>query len=707
MPGVTGARVNLSTETATVELAEPPAERSELVRAVRQAGYDADTFRSADRQTSALDRTQETRVREHRQALWQAIGLSVPALLLHWLAPLLQGSQPTAAVWPTAIEALLCGLLLASAAGAPILAGGFRAITHRTANMDLLISLGVTVAFAASVIELLAGHPHGVHFHAVAMILAFVTLGRFLEARAKRDASLAVGALARRIPADAQLVTESGLRTVRVEDLQPGDQVRVAQDMFIPVDGRVVDGDGAIDESTVTGESMPQGRSVGANVLGGTTVLSGLITLEATRVGADSTIGRMIRAVEEAQSGKTRMQRLADQVAGVFVPIVLAVAAVAWITSYAYLDTGMATAIRRAVAVLVIACPCALGLATPTAVMVATGTAALHGILVRDAAALEATGQVDEILLDKTGTVTIGAPAVQCVYKAEGANGLGTGRIMQLVASAEQLAQHPIARALVNEARDWELNLFEPAEFSNRAGFGVTAVVDGKRVLVGSESLLRAESVDIASMASRLEQVNNQGATAVLLAVDGRSAGLISVADSIRPNAREAIKQLSALGVRTAILTGDNERAAASVAAAIGVTEVHARMSPQQKQAEVEARRASGRKVAFVGDGVNDAPALAAADVGMTFASATDVAIGTADITFVHDDLLRIPTAIRLARRSLRIIKQNLFWAFFYNMLAIPLAATGHVSPGIAAAAMMVSSLSVVLNSLRLRKAFD
>jgi Cu+-exporting ATPase len=698
--GVAHARVNLTTQVAAIDFGGMMPDRQALIEAVRAAGYDADTYRVADAANSSLDRTHSEKLRQQQQALWQAVAVAGPVMALHWLAPTLQSHDGGGHVWPHAIQALLCTLLLFSSAAAPILVSGLRAIIHRSANMELLISLGVCVAYVSGVINLLRGGPDAAEFDAAAMILAFINLGRYLELRAKHNAATAISALAHRMPATAQLVTTDGIQEVHIERIRPGDKIRIAQDTVVPVDGRVVAGEGAVDESAVTGESMPRHRRVGDAVVAGSLVRDGLLTVEATRVGAESTMGRIIRAVEEAQSGKTRMQRIADRVAGVFVPIVIFLAAVTLVGTHSLAGMDWATAIQRAVAVLVIACPCAMGLATPTAVMVAAGAAALDGILIRDAAALEAAGRIDRLFLDKTGTLTTGSPTVQEViaWVREGDD------MLRLAASAEQFSQHPLARAIVTEAKRRSLALVEPGEFESRAGQGVRAVIDGQTVYVGSKVYLQTSGILVENVEEMHRQLAAKGQSVVLVGLDGQCAGAIGVADTLRPHAREAIAALKRLGVAIDMLTGDHRATADAVAEQIGITEIHAEMTPETKLAEIHRCMQGGERVGVVGDGINDAPALAAADVGITFGSATDVAIGAADITIVHDRLDRLPTIIILARRSVRIIKQNLFWAFFYNVAAIPLAATGRVSPGIAAAAMMFSSISVVLNSLRLRR---
>ncbi len=711
--GVRRAQVNLTTQLATIETGASPPNRQLLLDAVRQAGYAAEPVRPADATKSSPERTYAAKLQHQKQSLWQAITLTIPIMALHWLAPHLVSGEIGGHVWPTAIQALLTLVLLGSSAGAPILVSGLHAVIRRSPNMDLLIAIGVSVAFVAGAVNLILGHADHAEFHAAAMILAFINLGRYLEMRAKHGAATAVSALMRRMPATANLVRPEGIQQVPIEQLQPGDRIRVAQDTVIPVDGVVVEGEAAIDESSLTGEPMPRSRRVGEEVASGGVVREGMITVEATRAASESAMGRIVRAVEEAQSGKTRMQRIADQVAGFFVPVVVALATMTLLGTVLLGFGDWSTAVQRAVAVLVIACPCAMGLATPTAVMVATGRAALDGILVRDASALEAAGRVSVVLLDKTGTLTTGRPEVRSLlaisinrHEDEGdqSRDAREKELLAIAASVEQYSQHPLARAIVAEAQDRGVRLREPQDFRNTAGRGVTARLDGEVAHIGSASFIRDQGIDLSSAESAIYDVAENGDTVVVVSKGGRCVGVIAIADALRPNAVEMIEELGRLGIVSALVTGDNERTAAAVAKAVGIEEVHAEASPEDKLRIVRERQNQGSRVAFAGDGLNDAPALAAADVGLTFASASDVAVGAADITIVHDDLTRIPEAVRLARRSVRIIKQNLFWAFAYNFAAIPLAATGHVPPGAAAAAMMFSSISVVLNSLRLRR---
>ncbi len=703
VPGVSSAQVNLTTEIATINPSESNVTKQHLIQAVRRVGYDAETFRQGDRITSGLKHTQQSKLREQRQALGQAIGLAVPIFVLHWLAPILQGGHQGSQLWPVVVQAMLCALLLISPAGAPILAGGFRAIIARAGNMDLLITLGVTAAFLSGLWQLVIAHTPTMHFHTAAMILSFINLGRYFEIRAKHNAASSISQLVQRIPLTALRIDDDGPQEVRVERIRIGDHIRAGQDAIIAIDGRIIQGQCSVDEGVLTGESAVKPREVGDEVLAGARIAEGLVTIQATRVGADSAMGRIIRAVEDAQAGKTNMQRIADRVAGVFVPIVVLIALLTIMGVILLTDATLSVAINRAVAVLVIACPCAMGLATPTAVMVATSAAALRGILVRDAAGLERAATLDCILFDKTGTLTVGAPAVTQIDVLSPNASLSENDVLAFAAAADQFAQHPIAKSLVAEAQKRNLTLADPDTFSSTPGRGVSAKFDGQEIFVGSARFLADNGIHMAAAQPLVHARAAAGQTAIIVAVDGSCVGVIGLADSIVNGAAQAIAAIHQRGISTAMLTGDNNANAQATADQLGITDVLSEMTPTDKLEEVRRRQDNGLHVGFVGDGINDAPALTAAHVGLTFANATDIAASAADITIVHHDIQKIQSVIELSQRSLRIIKQNLFWAFFYNTLAIPLAAVGTVPPGLAAAAMMISSISVVLNSLRLR----
>lgn len=699
--GVVDARVNLTTQTASIEATA--VDRAALVQAVRDTGYDADTVRVGDAATTDIEKTHAAQLRGQKQAMGQAIAVAVPVMAIHWLAPLLMSTGHGGHVWPHAIQALLCTLLLGSSAGAPILVGGMRSAIHRTANMELLIALGVSAAYVAGIVILLTGGEDAAYFDSATMILAFINVGRYFELRAKHDASSAVSALARRMPSVAQRVTQSGTVEVGVATLAIGDRVQVTVDMIVPIDGVIVEGEAAVDESAITGESIPKARRVGDSVPSGALIGEGLIVVEVTRIGAESTYARIVRAVEDAQSGKTHLQRVADNFAGVFVPIVIALAAVTFLGMRFVGGVEWSAALHRAVAVLVIACPCAMGLATPTAILVATGTAARRGILVRDAATLEAAASIDRIFLDKTGTLTTGSPRVVRVHAAA-VDEAESSETLRLAATVEQHSQHPLARAIIREARDRGLSVPLATDPKSHPGQGVIGRVDSRSVLVGSPEFATAQGSELAQASPLIEAERASGRSVVVVAVEGRYAGWISLEDSLRPGVGDTIAALKKLGLSSAMLTGDSHAAASAVAERIGGLETFAELSPTDKLEHLRRSKSNGHRTAFVGDGINDGPALAAADVGITFASATDVAVGAAGITLIGEDFSKLREVVTLAHRSVRVIKQNLFWAFFYNLAAIPLAATGRISPGVAAAAMMFSSISVVLNSLRLRK---
>jgi Cu+-exporting ATPase len=695
VPGVSSVSVNLATRIGHIVVSEGIENTETLVAAVRAAGYDASPTEGDSGAAAELLQPPRNQALAQRRALLTVAVLVPPVIALEWVP---------SHFWTHALQGSLCLVLLISWAGWPILRSGARAVLHRAPNMDSLIALGASAAMLAGWAGLFLGADHLNHFHAGALILGFVNLGKYFEAKALREAGGAVAALARRLPTQALRLQDGQIESVEVSAVRLGDHLVVPDQTTVPVDGRIIAGQAAVDQSALTGESLPVEKGEGDSVMAGSVVRGGQITVQATAVGAEAALGRILRTVQEAQSGKTRLQRLADRAAGVFVPVV---ALIALGTLLGWLVVGeVEQALRAAIAVLVIACPCAMGLATPTAVLVATGAAALKGILVRDAAALEAAGSVNTVLLDKTGTLTTGVVHVKEVLaEPAGAATRDAREVLRLAAAAEQFSQHPLARAIVARAREWGLALAEPQSFASRAGLGTRAEVEGAVVVVGSPAHLAAEGIGLGPAEARCRQAAAGGCLVVAVAVDGSLAGLIALADALRPEAAAAVAALEQLGLAVVMITGDGAATADAVASAVGIKTVMAETLPEAKQAEVSRRRSAGERVAFVGDGINDAPALVTADVGMAFATGTDVALEAADIMLTHDDLGLVAEAIRIARRSVAIIKQNLFWAVAYNAVAIPLAVAGHVPPGVAAAAMMGSSLSVVLNSLRLRAA--
>jgi Cu+-exporting ATPase len=621
--------------------------------------------------------------------------------------------------------------------------GGWKALRNGSANMDVLVAMGSSVAYAYSVVVTVAltlgvtTLGEHVYFETAALIITLIKLGKLLEVRAKGETSRAIRELMELRPRTARIVREGGVEEdVPVERVRVGDRVLVRPGESIPVDGEVVDGRSAVDESLLTGESMPVEKGPGDEVVGATMNKEGALTLRATRVGSETALARIVRLVQEAQGSKAPIQRLVDRVAAVFVPVVVAVAVGTFLVWWLWVGAGFTPALIRMVAVLVIACPCALGLATPTAVMVGTGKGAHLGILFRSSQALEEAQQLDVVVLDKTGTVTRGEPEVReirvrtpaRVGSAAGeAAGAAAGEdlpswpaeeepLLVLAAAAERRSEHPLAESVVRAARARELVLPEPSSFEAVPGRGVRATVEGRAVVVGSRRLLASEGVDTGPLAAEADQMEEEARTALWVAVDGAAAGLIAVADAVKEGSAEAVAELHRRGLRVVMLTGDNRATAEAVAAEVGIQEVRAEVLPDQKAAAVRALQEDGAAVAMVGDGINDAPALAQAQVGMAIGTGADVAMEAADVTLMRGDLRTVPQALELSRATMRTIRQNLFWAFAYNVVLIPVAAGAlypvaavpgifrSLHPVLAAVAMAFSSVSVVANSLRLRR---
>jgi len=587
---------------------------------------------------------------------------------------------------------------------------GYHALRNGSANMDVLIALGSSAAYFFSLAVTLNRAPGHVYFETAAVIITLIRLGKYLETRAKGNTSQAIRKLLGLRARTARLMRAGQELEVPVEDVQPGDIVIVRPGEKIPVDGVVVEGYSTVDESLLTGESLPVEKRPGDAVIGATLNKFGLLKFEATRVGKDTALAQIVRLVEEAQGSKAPIQKVADRVSAVFVPVVMLIALLAFLGWYFLGAPGdLPRALVNAVAVLVIACPCAMGLATPTAVMVGMGKGAEMGILFRHSEALERLARARVVVLDKTGTITSGQPTVTDIIPA------GHGRwteeeVLRLAASVEQGSEHPLGEAIWAEATRRGLTLSEPFGFRAEAGAGVAAEVDGREVIVGRVSWLEAQGIHVEDWLPQIERLQAEARTPVLLAVDGQIGGLIAVADSVKETSAEAIAVLRRLGLRVLLLSGDNRRTAEAIARQVGVDEVIAEVRPDGKAAVVrDLQRAGGGQTApivvMVGDGVNDAPALAQADVGIALGSGADVAMATATVTLMSGDLRGVGRAIQLARQTLRTIHQNLFWAFFYNILLIPAAALGYLNPMLAAGAMAFSSLFVVGNSLRLRRA--
>ncbi|WP_030375056.1 heavy metal translocating P-type ATPase [Streptomyces rimosus] len=731
MPGVS-ATVNFATEKARVEYGDGVSV-DDLIATVEKTGYTAQRPAPAEPAKTApadapeaVDRVDtENGADAHdqelaglRQRLTVSVVLAVPVVLLS-MVPSFQFDN-----WQWLCLTLAAPVVVWGAF--PFHRAAWTNLRHGAATMDTLVSLGTLAAFGWSLWALFfgdAGVPgmrHGfdltvartegssaIYLEAAAGVTAFLLLGRYLEARSKRKAGAALRALLELGAKDVAVLRDGREVRVPVEQLAVGDRFVVRPGEKIATDGTVVEGRAAVDASMLTGESVPIDVAPGDDVTGATVNTSGRLVVEASRVGGDTQLARMAALVEAAQSGKAEVQRLADRVSAVFVPVVLMIAAgtlTGWL-----LATGDATAsFTAAVAVLIIACPCALGLATPTALMVGTGRGAQLGILIKGPEVLESTRRIDTVVLDKTGTVTTGRMSL---YEAVPAPGVAEEELLRLAGALEHSSEHPIARAIAEGARERLGELPEPEDFENVAGLGVRGVVDGHSILVGRERLLRQETEEAftagglpEALAAARDAAEAAGRTAVLVAWDGRPRGLLSVADTVKEGSAEAVRRLRTLGLSPVLLTGDNKAVADAVAAEVGIDEVIAEVLPEDKVAIVERLRGEGRSVAMVGDGVNDAAALAAADLGLAMGTGTDAAMEAGDLTLVRGDLRVAADAIRLARRTLATIKGNLFWAFGYNVAAVPLAAAGLLNPMIAGAAMAFSSVFVVSNSLRLRR---
>ena len=679
------ATVNYATEQATVDYDQGRAAVDDLIHAVEAAGYRA----SIEARVAADD----TAARRLLTRLLVAAVLTVPLVVLAMVPPLQFDG------WEWVAAALATPVVLW--AGSDFHRAAVLNARHLTATMDTLISIGTLAAWTWSVVALLALEDAHTYFEVGAAVTTLVLLGRFLEAGAKRRSSAAIRGLLELGAKEARVLRGGVEALVPVAEVRPGDLFVVRPGEKIATDGVVEDGTAAIDQSMLTGEPIPMEIGPGDQVVGATVNTSGRLVVRATRVGAETALAQIAHLVEEAQSGKAPVQRLADRVSSVFVPIVLGIS-LATLVGWLVLTGDGTAAFTASVAVLIIACPCALGLATPTALMVGTGRGAQLGIVIKGPEILERTRRVTTVVLDKTGTVTEGRMWVADVVPA---NGVERSEILRLAGAVEDASEHPVARAIAGRARE-ELGRLPAAErFSSRAGLGAEATVDGHSVVVGRPSLLASRGLALpAELVRRGDEAQAEGGTVVAVGWDGAVRGLVHVDDRLKPTSEEAVAELRSLGLEPVLLTGDNERTARSVAEAVGIEQVVANVLPHDKVAEVRRLQEAGKVVAMVGDGVNDAPALAQADLGLAVGTGADVAIEASDLTLVSGDLRAAADAIRLARRTLRTIEGNLFWAFAYNVAAIPLAAAGLLDPIVAAAAMALSSVFVVTNSLRLRR---
>ncbi|OAN44280.1 haloacid dehalogenase [Chloroflexus islandicus] len=748
-PGVLSAEVNLASEQALVRYAPGMVDRADLVKAVEQAGYGVITPATTTAETEDV----EARARAHemavrRRRLVVGVVFSLPLFVLSMardfglIAPWLIGEGAAMAATMAgssmaemmhmiaARDDLLNWLFLALATPVQFYSGrdfyryAWRALRMRTATMDTLIALGSSAAYFYSLVLLLSGAPGHVYFETAAVIITLILVGKYLEARAKSQTSAAIKALIGLQPKTARVLRGGQEVDVPLSEVRAGEMVIVRPGEKIPVDGVIVTGESTVDESMLTGESLPVEKRAGDTVFGATINRSGSFQMRATRIGKDSALAQIVRLVQEAQGSKAPVQALVDRISAVFVPIVIVIALLTF-AGWLWAGAGLTQAMIFAVAVLVIACPCALGLATPTAIMVGTGAGATHGILIRNAEALERAASLQTVVFDKTGTITHGRPEVTDIVavaqpvlaQAGVAEAPADLALLQLAAAAESRSEHPLGMAIVQAAQARGLPIERPTRFQAVSGAGVEAEVNGQTVLIGTPAWLAERGVDVTGFAATVVQLQASGKTVIVVAADGEARGVIALADTVRPTAAAAVAELRQIGLDVALLTGDNQRTAAAIAAAVGIpaNAVYAEVKPHEKAAIVarlqqSAASAKPRRVAMVGDGINDAPALAQADVGIAMGSGTDVAMETADITLMRSDPRGVAQAIALSRATVRTIRWNLFWAFAYNVILIPVATgifyplTGwQLSPVLAAAAMAFSSVFVVSNSLRLR----
>ncbi|GAA4259249.1 heavy metal translocating P-type ATPase [Azospirillum formosense] len=698
VPGVESAAVNLATERAHVTAYAGTVDAARLAEAVELTGFTAAPVADAESAVAAEDPAQDRNRRDLHHVLIAA-ALSAPLVL--GMAGDLLGLNLMLPPWVQFLLATPVQFWL----GWRFYRAGFMAARAGSGNMDLLVALGTSAAWGLSVYMMLTAHPgHTPHlyFEASAVLITFVLLGKWLEARAKGRTAAAIRALMQLRPDTARVRRDGVEVDLPIAQVRLGDRVAVRPGERIPVDGRVVEGAGSVDESMLTGESLPVEKASGSRVTGGSINVDGLLLVETVAVGAETMLAKIVRMVEGAQASKAPIQRLVDKVAAVFVPVVLGIAAVTlagW-----WIGTGNAeTAIITAVSVLVIACPCALGLATPTAIMVGTGAAARHGILIKDAEALERAHAITAVAFDKTGTLTEGKPRVTDLVPADGVE---EAEVLRLAAAMQSGSEHPLARAVRDRAAERGVPAAAPEGFKALAGRGVSASVEGRALLLGSKRLIAESGLSDGALEARAAALESAGRTLSWLAEtapERRVLGLVAFGDTVKEGARAAVRSLKAQGVETVMVTGDGAGAARAVAADLGIDRVFSEVLPDGKADVVAALKAEGKVVGMVGDGINDAPALAAADVGIAMATGTDVAMHTAGVTLMRGDPALVAGSIDVSRRTYSKIRQGLFWAFIYNLVGIPLAASGLLRPVLAGAAMALSSVSVVLNALSLR----
>ncbi len=705
MEGVSSANVNFALETISVEYDDTQVQSSDMIAAVKKLGYELIPKQSSEEK---MDHQEQQIKKQYRKFVFSAI-LTLPLLwtmVAHFnFLSFIYLPEIFMNPWFQLVLATPVQFIV----GAQFYKGAYTSLKNKSANMDVLVALGTSAAYFYSLylsIEWMKAGSVGeaeLYFEAAAVIITLIVLGKLFEVRAKGKTSQAIQKLLDLQAKTARVVRDGVEQEIPIEEVIAGDTIIVRPGEKVPVDGEIIDGQSAVDESMLTGESIPVDKVPGDSVIGATINKNGSLQLKATNVGKDTALAQIVKVVEDAQGSKAEIQRLADKISGVFVPIVVVIAIVSFLIWYFVVTPGdFRSSLIPMISILVIACPCALGLATPTSIMAGSGRAAEMGLLYKGGEHLETTQSIDTVVLDKTGTVTKGEPTLTDIvvvdeYKEK--------EVLQLVASAENQSEHPLAQAIVRGVEEKDIALLEVDSFEALPGYGIQSVIEGKEVFVGTRKLMRKQAIPILTETEEMmEKLEQDGKTAMLIAIAGKIAGVVAVADTVKETSKEAISRMHKLGLEVIMLTGDNERTADAIAKQVDIDHVIAEVLPDQKSDKIKALQSIGKKVAMVGDGINDAPALAMADVGMAVGTGTDIAIEAADITLMRGDLNSVADAVIMSQKTMRNIKQNLFFAFIYNTIGIPVAAIGLLAPWVAGAAMAFSSVSVVLNALRLQR---
>ncbi|PTC11929.1 heavy metal translocating P-type ATPase [Bacillus wiedmannii] len=704
LEGVNGATVNFALESATVDFNPDEINVNEMKSAITKLGYKLEV--KSDEQDGSTDHRLQEIERQKKKFIISFI-LSFPLL---W-AMVSHFSFTSFIYLPDMLMNPWVQLALATPVqfiiGGQFYVGAYKALRNKSANMDVLVALGTSAAYFYSVylsVRSIGSSEHmtDLYFETSAVLITLIILGKLFEAKAKGRSSEAIKKLMGLQAKTATVVRDGTEMKILIEEVVAGDIVYVKPGEKIPVDGEIVEGKSAIDESMLTGESIPVDKTIGDVVIGSTMNKNGFLKVKATKVGRDTALAQIIKVVEEAQGSKAPIQRVADQISGIFVPVVVVIAIITFAVWLLFVTPGdFGGALEKMIAVLVIACPCALGLATPTSIMAGSGRSAEYGILFKGGEHLEATHRLDTVILDKTGTVTNGKPVLTDVIVADGFH---EEEILRLVGAAEKNSEHPLAEAIVEGIKEKKIDIPSSETFEAIPGFGIESVVEGKQLLIGTRRLMKKFNIDIEEVSKSMEELEREGKTAMLIAINKEYAGIVAVADTVKDTSKAAIARLKKMGLDVVMITGDNTQTAQAIAKQVGIDHVIAEVLPEGKAEEVKKLQAQGKKVAMVGDGINDAPALATADIGMAIGTGTDVAMEAADITLIRGDLNSIADAIFMSKMTIRNIKQNLFWALAYNGLGIPIAAFGFLAPWVAGAAMAFSSVSVVLNALRLQR---